>query len=152
MNPIGQFLFRFHLGLMFYYRNKVANREVKLRMKYIIADPDEKTGNDLKKILDGYKILDFKGSFKILEIAEKNIRKERPDIVFIRTDKIELNAFKLTNLIRELNPFLKIIFTGSQVQDAVEAFECEVDGFLLIPFHDEKIRNFMVKNFEKRKS
>jgi Response regulator containing CheY-like receiver and SARP domains len=121
-------------------------------MKYIIADPDEKTGNDLKKILDGYKILDFKGSFKILEIAEKNIRKERPDIVFIRTDKIELNAFKLTNLIRELNPFLKIIFTGSQVQDAVEAFECEVDGFLLIPFHDEKIRNFMVKNFEKRKS
>ncbi len=116
-------------------------------MKYIIADPDEKSGNDLKKILDGYEILDFKGSFEILEIAEKSIRKECPDIAFIRTDKIELNAVKLTNLIRGLNPISRIIFTGSQVQDAIDAFECEVDGFLLIPFHDEKVRNFMVRSF-----
>ncbi|MCB2299137.1 LytR/AlgR family response regulator transcription factor [Clostridium tagluense] len=120
-------------------------------MKYIIADPDEKSGNDLRNILDGYKKLDFKGRFKSLEIAEKSIEKERPDIAFIRIDKIELNAFKLANLIRELNPFSKIIFTSSQAEYALEAFECGVDGFLLIPFHDEKIRNFMVRSFEKRK-
>lgn len=117
-------------------------------MKYIIVGLDEKSADDLMKILDGYKTLDFKGNFKILEIAEKNIRKERPDIVFIRTDKIELNAFKLTKLIRDLNPVTKIIFISSKAQYAVEAFECEVDGFLLLPFHDEKIRKCMFRNFE----
>jgi two-component SAPR family response regulator len=151
-NPIGQFSFRVHLGLMFYYRGTVVNMEVNLRMKYIIADPDEKSGNDLKRILDEYKILDFKGCFKIFEIAEKSIRKENPDIVFIRIDKIELNAFKLANLIRELNPFSKIIFTSSQAEYAVEAFECEANGFLLIPFNDEKIRNFMVRILKSEKN
>lgn len=126
--------------------------EVKLRMKYIIAGLDEKSGNDLKKILDGYEILDFKGSFKIFEIAEKNIQKKHPDVAFIRIDKIEFNAFKLANLIRQLNPFSKIIFISSQAEYAIEAFECEADGFLLIPFDREKIRNLMVRNLEKRKN
>ena len=88
---------------MVYYRNKVANMEVKLRMKYIIADPDEKSGNDLKKILDCYKILDFKGDFKIFNTAGKNIR-ELLDIAFIRIDKIELNAVKFAFLLfREIS-------------------------------------------------
>jgi two-component SAPR family response regulator len=120
---------------------------MKMKMKYIIADPDEKSGNDLKKLLDDYKILDFKGNYEILEIAEKSIGKERPDIAFIRMDKIELNAFKLANLIRELNPFSKIIFTASCAQYAVEAFECGVDGFLLIPFQNEKIRKTITQSF-----
>ena len=88
---------------MVYYRRKVANKEAKLLMKYIIADPDEKSGNDLKKILDGY---------KILGIEEKSIRKKYLDIAFIRIDKIELNAVKLANLIRELNSVSKIIFNN----------------------------------------
>lgn len=34
----------------------------KYHMKYIIADPDAQSGIDLKKILDGYEMLDFQGS------------------------------------------------------------------------------------------
>lgn len=147
---MGHFSFRVHLGLMHYYRNKVANRGVKLRMKYIIVDPEENSGNDLQKILDDYEMLDFKGNFTNIKIAENIIHKEFPDIAFIRMDKTELNAFKLARLIREFNPYSKVIFLSSYVEYAVEAFECQADGFLLIPFDAEKIKNLLLISFKKR--
>ncbi len=118
-------------------------------MKYIIAGLDEKSGNDLKKILDEHGILDFMGRFITTEIAENAIGGEPPDMAFIRMDKAELNACKLTNLIRKLNPFSKVIFLSSEVEYAVQAFECEVDGFLLIPFDKRKIEHLLGRCVER---
>jgi two-component SAPR family response regulator len=120
-------------------------------MKYIIADPDEQNGIDLKKILDSYEIFVFQGSFTTLEIAENSIHGEPPDIAFIMMGKVELNAFKLASEIRELNPFSKVIFISSQVEYAVEAFECEADGFLLVPFNGEKIMNLLLNSIKRQK-
>lgn len=118
-------------------------------MKYIIADPDGQSSIDLKKILDGYEILNFKGSFTTLQLAENSIRKEPPDIVFIRMGNVELNAFKLASVIRGLNLFSKVIFFSSQVAYAVDAFECAADGFLLLPFDREKIQNLLLRSIER---
>jgi len=118
-------------------------------MKYIIADPKEQNGKDLKKILDDYGMLYFKGNFTTLEEAEHSICVEPPNIAFISMGKSELNAFKLANLIRDLNQFAKVIFISSQAEYAVQAFECEADGFLLIPFEGKKIKNLMLRCFGK---
>lgn len=125
---------------------------MKLLMKYIIADPDEQSSIDLKKILDGYEILDFRGSFTTLEVAENSIRKEPSDIIFIRMGNVELNAFKLASVIRRLNLFSKVIFFSSQLVYAVDAFECAADGFLLLPFDREKIENLLLRGIEKRRT
>lgn len=120
-------------------------------MKYVIADPDEQSSIDLKKILDGYEILEFKGRFITLEAAENSIRKDPSDIVFIRMGNVELNAFKLASVIRGLNLFSKVFFFSSQVAYAVDAFECAADGFLLLPFDKEKIENLLLRSIEKRR-
>jgi two-component SAPR family response regulator len=103
-------------------------------MNYIIADPDIQNGIELKKILDGYKTLNCQGSYTTLKTAENNISRHPPDFAFIYLGNTELNAFRLAGLIKEQNPFSKIIFMSSQKEIAVEAFEYEADGFLLIPF------------------
>lgn len=125
---------------------------MKLQMNYIIADPDEQSSIDLKKILDEYEMLDFHGSFTTLEAAENNIRREPSDIVFIRMGNVELNAFKLASVIRKLNLFSKVIFFSNQVAYAVDAFECAANGFLLLPFDGEKIKNLLLRSIEERRT
>lgn len=115
-------------------------------MKYIIADPDKNSGNDLKRILDDSKILVFQGSFTTLKAAEYCIWPEPPDIAFIRLGKAELNAFRLANEIKKRNPFSKVIFISSQRENAVEAFEYGADSFLLIPFNKKKIGQLLRQN------
>lgn len=119
-------------------------------MEYIIADPDMQNGAELKKILDGFEKLDFQGCYTTLQTAENGVRKKPPDIAFIRMGKAELNAFLLAAVIREQNPFSKVIFVGNQKENAIEAFEHEANGFLLMPFNKEKIRQWLQLNLGKR--
>ena len=116
---------------------------MKLSVKYIIAEPDEQSSIELKNILDCYEILDFKGSFTSLEATENSISGEPPDIAFIRIGKAELNAFKLSTTIRVLNSLSRVIFISSYDTYAVEAFEYEADGFLLVPFDKEKTEHLL---------
>ena len=118
-------------------------------MKYMIVEPDEQNSLELKKILDGYKILDFGGSFTTFEAAKNWIRERPPDIAFIRMGKAELNAYELIRESREQNPFSKVIFLSSQREYAVEAFECGVDGFLMIPFNKKKIGQLLQQSIGK---
>lgn len=120
-------------------------------MNYIIADPDMHNGIELKKILDDYEILDFQGSYTTFGAAEQGCLAQAPDIAFIRLGKAELNAFRLADAIREQNPSSKIIFTSSQKENAVEAFEYEADGFLLTPFNKKKIEQLLRQNIGKNK-
>ena len=103
--------------------------EAGLCMKYIIAEPDMQNGIELKKILDGFEIIEFQGSFSSIEEAEAWIGTEPPDVAFIRMGKIGLNAFRLVCKIREINRFSKVILLDSCQEYAVEAFEYGVDGF-----------------------
>lgn len=117
-------------------------------MKYIIADPDMQQGIELKEILDGYKILEFQGSYTTYSAAENCSLEHPPDIAFIVLGKAELNAVRLADVIREHNPLSKVIFIGGQKENAVEAFEYEADGFLLIPFNKKKIGQWLQQNIE----
>ena len=119
-------------------------------MKYIIADPDRQNGIALKKLLDGCDRLDFQGSYTTFGATEKDSLEHPPDIAFIRLGKAELNAFRLAGEVRKRNPLSKIIFISSQKENAVEAFEYEADGFLLIPFDKKKIGQLLQQNFERK--
>lgn len=108
-------------------------------MNYIIVDPDMQNGIELKKILDDYEILNFKGSYTTFRAAEHDCLEHPPDIAFIQLGKPELNALRLAGEIKKRNQFSQIIFVSSKKENAVEAFEYEADGFLLIPFNKKKI-------------
>ena len=123
--------------------------EVELCMNYIIVDPDMQNGIELKKIIDSYEILDFQGFYTTLKTAEDCIDEHPPDIAFICLGKVELNAFRLTCLMRLRNPLSKVIFISSLKENAVEAFEYEADGFLLTPFSKKKIGNLLLQYMKK---
>ncbi len=114
-------------------------------MKYYIADPDEKTCIDLKRILDNYNLLEYRGSFKTSEKMKLQILKEPPDIAFIRIGSVEINAFKLVGFIREQNIASKVIFLSKHEEYAVEAFECDVEGLILLPFNEKKINHLLMR-------
>ena len=122
-------------------------------MRYMIADPDVQMGVELKRILDAYEILNFQGSYKTLQQAGKWSLEQPPDMAFIRLGKAGLNALQLAEIIRECNPISKIVFYSSRKESAVEAFEYEADGFLLMPFDRDKIEQFLqhMVTIEKRK-
>lgn len=109
-------------------------------MNYIIADPDLQSGMELMNILGDYDMLDFQGNFTTFKAAENFICEEAPDIAFIWMGQVEINAFKLASELKERKPFSKVVFISNQREKAVEAFEYEVDGFLLKPFNKKKIR------------
>jgi two-component SAPR family response regulator len=125
--------------------------EVKLSMKYIIADPGTQDGIELKRILDGHEVLEYQGSYTTFSAAENYSLEHPPDIAFICLGKAELNAFRLATVIRDCNPLSKVIFISRQKENAVEAFEYEADGFLMIPFNKNKIEQLLQKNFELKK-
>lgn len=119
-------------------------------MKYIIADPDRLNSLELKRRLDSYERLDFQGSYTTFGAAVKDSLEHPPDMAFIRLGKAELNGFRLAAAIREGNSLAKVVFISSQKEDAVEAFEYEADGFLLMPFDEKKIRQLLQQNLERK--
>ncbi len=119
-------------------------------MKYIIADPDIQNGNELKKILDGYEMLEFQGNFTFLEAFEEGTSREPPDLAFIRMDGVGMNSFRLVREIRERNRASKVILVSSHKEYAVEAFEYGADGFLLIPFDRKRVKRLLQRWYEKR--
>ncbi|MEI7885361.1 MAG: hypothetical protein WCI30_08410 [Clostridia bacterium] len=114
-------------------------------MQYFIADPDRKNGIELKTILDKYLDLSCQGIFTTQKAAEESIREVPTSLALIRMGKIEINAFSLAAKLRGLNPTVKVIFISNQGSYAIEAFECEADGFLLLPFEAEKIEIMLAR-------
>lgn len=113
-------------------------------MRYIITDPDEQTGIQLKKILDDFEMMAFQGSFRTMTEAENSIRVYRPDYAFIRMGAAELNAFKLSGIIREVSAFSKVIFLSDTIEYVIDAFEYRADGFLLIPIERDKVEQLLM--------
>lgn len=124
---------------------------MKRSVKYIIAGPDENYNHKFKKILDVIQGLDYGGSFTSFKEWNNYVGEASLDIAFIRVGEVGMNAYELHREIRERNPFSKVIFTSDHEEYAIEAFDCEVDGFLLDPFDEEKIKNLVLRilGFEK---
>ena len=118
-------------------------------MTYIIAAAGKDSCDELIKILKDYITMIFQDSYATLKAAEACIRERPPDMAFIWLDMAELNDFKLAREIKEQNPFSKVVFVSSQRESAVEAFEYEADGFLLMPFDKEKIGQLLQRSTKK---
>ncbi len=131
--------FRVHLGSVFYDDSEHIPWEVKHPVKYIVADPDQETKDQLVSLLEKHKELDYRGNLSPPELVRNRINQNPPDLAFIRMGHPELNALRVARFLREINPAVKVIFFGRLRTDAVEAYEYEGCGFLMIPFEEEKI-------------
>lgn len=114
-------------------------------MKYIIADPDQETKEQLVSLLEKHKELDYRGNLSPPELVRNRINQYPPDLAFIRMGNPELNAFRVARFLREINPAVKVVFVGGGEADAVEAFDNEGDGFLMMPLDEGKVERLLIK-------
>jgi two-component SAPR family response regulator len=108
-------------------------------MKYIIADPDGQNSQELVEMIDGVGSMQLIGSFTALESHIDIIRGHPPDLAFIRLGSPALNGFRLTGIVREVNPDAKVIFLATEEVYALDAFEEGADGFLMLPLDRGKV-------------
>lgn len=76
------------------------------------------------------------------------------DIIFLDINMPELNGINLGQIIHNLNPDIKIIFTTAYREYAVEAFEIRAFDYILKPYSEKKIMatlDNLIKTVKKSK-
>ena len=110
-------------------------------MKVIIVDGNKK---DLKKVSDIVSKLVPDASIITMDnplSALDRARKEEMDIAIINTDLPELHGIELGRYLRDLNPFLNVIFLSDKKDYCYEAMEMHASGYLLKPATADKIKS-----------
>ena len=108
-------------------------------MKAILVD-DEKPGLDyLKELCSNIpELTDIKGftkSRKALEWCSAN----PVDIAMLDINMPDINGISLAAKLREVNPYIRIIFVTAYEKYAVDAFDVHADGYLLKPVNQESL-------------
>lgn len=107
-------------------------------MKVYICDDSESDRMRVKYYLKKYftenclklTVKEFSSGKRMLEV----IHKEQPELIFLDTLMEEMDGIKVAEQIRKANQDLKIIFTSSSEEYAVDAFRVHADGYLCKPF------------------
>ncbi len=106
----------------------------------IIAVDDNRDGLDLISDL----IYDADPDSDILEFEDPlqalaHAREEKVDVAFISITMSELDGLELGRYLKELNPFINLIFLSEDEGDAYEAMEMHASGYIIKPAEDETV-------------
>lgn len=109
-------------------------------MKIIAVDNDsadlKKTGEMIKKIGDDVQLSLFESSLAALVHA----RSEEIDVVVTDVDTDELSGLDLGRYLKELNPYVNIIYYSSKTDSAYEAMRLHASGFIKKPGKEDDIK------------
>ncbi len=111
----------------------------------MIADPERVICDQLVALLKDHQEMDFRGCLSPPELVKCRINQFPPDLAFIRMGHPELSALGMVRFLRRINPEVKVVFIGGGETDAVEAFDYEGDGFLLLPFDEGAIARILLR-------
>lgn len=67
-------------------------------------------------------------------------REKEIDVAFLQTDLAEMNGLLLGEYLKELNPFINLIFLTGAKDEAFDAMQLRASGCLLFPVSDEAVR------------
>jgi two-component system LytT family response regulator len=79
-------------------------------------------------------------------IGLKTISEKKPDLVFLDIQMPKLTGFEMLEVLEETP---EIIFTTAYDQFAIKAFELNAVDYLLKPFHKERLKEAILKAYEK---
>ncbi len=109
-------------------------------MKVIIVDDDKK---DLKTVADIVTAVlpdaDI-DTFDDAPAALAKARSEEIDMAFLDVRMPELDGVELGRYLKDLNPFINIIFCTAHKEYGYEAMDMHASGYMLKPASEEKVR------------
>ncbi|MCZ8519279.1 MULTISPECIES: LytR/AlgR family response regulator transcription factor [Paenibacillus] len=71
--------------------------------------------------------------------AIRRVQEERPDLLFLDMDMPDLSGRQVAELLADLQPGLRIVFSTAYDQYAVEAFRLRAFHYLLKPYDEEDV-------------
>ena len=109
-------------------------------MRIIIVDEDKKELKEIngiiEKLVPGSDITTFDNPLSALDKA----RKEEIDMAIINTNLPELEGIELGRYLRDLNPFMNVIFLSHTKDYGYEAMEMHASGYMLKPVSAERLK------------
>ena len=110
-------------------------------MRVMLVDADNKNLAKLEKmtkeLLPEAEIISFDDPLNALAKA----RTEEIDISFLNTNMPELNGIELGVYLKELNPFMNIIFISQSKDYGFDAMQLHASGYMLSPISSDRIKD-----------
>ena len=109
-------------------------------MRVIIVDDDasvlKKHQKIISELLPEAEVSTFTdGLFALAEARESNV-----DIAFLEADMPELNGLDLGQYLKELHPFVNLIYITKDTQRAYDAFKIHASGFMVKPAESKALK------------
>ena len=113
-----------------------------MKIKALIVEDEELARNILREFLKSFPEIEVAGEYADGFSALREIREQKPDLVFLDVQMPKLTGFEMLEL---LDDAPEIIFTTAFDQYAIKAFEINAVDYLLKPFSEERFREAVDK-------
>lgn len=105
----------------------------------IIADDEEPAREELIYLLESSEEVDKVTAATGGMDAIKKVKELAPDVLFLDMDMPDLNGLQVAEIVTEMNPQVKIVFSTAYDQYAIHAFKLRAFHYMLKPYDEEDI-------------
>ncbi len=122
-------------------------------LKAILVDDEPESLNALEFVLAKNKDLEIIGEYTDPLEALENIKKARPELVFLDIEMPELDGFSVAQEIINIGLDTHIIFATVFEQYALKAFEINAADYVMKPFSENRLRltvNRIIKRVQNK--
>lgn len=121
------------------------------KLKVLIADDEAPARNKMKRMLEGFEEVELVYAAENGVDALENIRKFKPDIVFLDIEMPGMTGLEVAESIKgDEEPH--IVFATAYNEHAIKAFELDAVDYLLKPFNEDRIQSVLEKIIRNPKS
>lgn len=111
--------------------------------KVVIVDDEKLASQHLEDILKTVDHIEIIGKFNNSVEALEEIKKLRPNLLFLDIEMPEMNGIELAKKIREFDTGCYIVFVTAYEKYAIKAFELGVKDYIMKPFTVERVQQLM---------
>lgn len=119
---------------------------MKVKLSCYIIDDEPLAQEILEEYVAKVPFLELKGSFMSPMEAAENLKRDKPDLLFLDINMPDLDGLSFIPL---LNPKPMIILTTAYDQYALKAFELEVKDYLVKPFSFERFYKGVLRLYQE---
>ncbi len=117
----------------------------------VIADDEAPAREELSYLLE--QIPDVERITQAIDglDAIRKVKEESPDLLFLDMEMPDMNGLQVAEIVGEMNPQLKIIFSTAYDQYAVNAFRLRAFHYMLKPYDEEDL-NIIFRELRQKRS
>ncbi|WP_261304913.1 LytR/AlgR family response regulator transcription factor [Paenibacillus andongensis] len=105
----------------------------------VIADDEAPAREELAYLLEQFEDVDKVTPATGGMDAIKKVKEQAPDVLFLDMDMPDLNGLQVAEIVLEINPQVKIVFSTAYDQYAVHAFKLRAFHYMLKPYDEEDL-------------